>query len=67
MKAYECYADIAADGKLSIPSEIFERLTKQSKIRLMILVEEEDSEWDEFAMKQFLDGYSEEDALYDDL
>ena len=69
MKAYECYADILEDGKLSIPSEIVSKLNLPSKIRLMILVHEgdEENEWNQFAMNQFFDGYAEEDAIYDNL
>jgi hypothetical protein len=67
MKAYECYADVSADGKLSIPPEIVSKLRLSSKIRVMILVDEEESEWNDFAMNQFFKGYAEEDAIYDDL
>jgi hypothetical protein len=37
------------------------------KIRVMILVDEEESEWNVFAMNQFFKGYAEEDAICDDL
>lgn len=67
MKAYECYADILANGQLSVPSEIINRLKTLSKIRVMIFVEEDDTEWNDFALTQFIDGYSEKDSVYDTL
>ncbi len=67
MKAYECYASIMENGQLSIPSRIINKLKAPSKIRLMIFVEEEDIEWDDFTMTEFFNGYSEEDAIYDNL
>ncbi|MBF0229489.1 MAG: hypothetical protein HQK63_07855 [Desulfamplus sp.] len=67
MKAYECYASILADGQLFIPTEIKNKLKAPSRIRLMILVDEDDTEWNDFTMNQFLNGYSEEDAIYDNL
>ena len=43
------------------------KLRHSSKIGVMILVDEEESEWNDFAMNQFIKGYAEEDAIYDDL
>lgn len=67
MRAYEYYATVLADGHLSIPNNLKERLKIDSKVRIMILLEEEDSAWNNFSMSQFLKGYSEEDAIYDNL
>ncbi|MBF0389531.1 MAG: hypothetical protein HQK71_05435 [Desulfamplus sp.] len=67
MKAYECYASIMADGQLSIPLKIANKLKTPTKIRVMIFVEDEDTEWNDFTMTQFFNGYSEEDSIYDSL
>ncbi|MBF0231281.1 MAG: hypothetical protein HQK63_17085 [Desulfamplus sp.] len=67
MKAYKCYASIMADGQLSIPLKIANKLKTPTKIRVMIFVEEEDTEWNDFTMTQFFNGYSEEDSIYDSL
>ena len=67
MKAYECYADILTNGRLAVPLEIINKLKASSKIRVMIFVEDEDSEWKDFSKSQFFNGYSEEDAIYDSL
>ena len=49
MKAYECYADILTNGRLAVPLEIINKLKASSKIRVMIFVEDEDSEWKDFS------------------
>ncbi|MBF0201262.1 MAG: hypothetical protein HQK66_08105 [Desulfamplus sp.] len=67
MKAYECYASIMANGQLSIPSKIVNKLKNPTEIRVIVFVEEEDSEWNDFSMTQFFKGYSEEDSIYDSL
>ena len=67
MKAYEYYAEVLSDGHLSIPETLKDKLTPDSKVRVMLLLEDEDSLWNGFAMSQFLRGYSEEDAIYDTL
>ncbi|MBI4824216.1 MAG: hypothetical protein HY805_08320 [Nitrospirae bacterium] len=67
MKAYEYYADVLADGHLSIPENLKDKLKPDTKVRVMLLIEDEDSVWNSFAMSQFLKGYSEEDAIYDSL
>lgn len=67
MKAYECYASIMADGQLFIPSKIANKLKAPTRIRVMIFVEEDDTEWNDFTMSQFFNGYAEEDAIYDSL
>lgn len=67
MKAYEYYAQVLPDGHLSIPDDIRTKLKTDSKVRVMLLLEEDDSEWDKFTMTQFMQGYSEKDAIYDSL
>ena len=70
MKAYEYLAEILPDGHLSIPENLMGKLFKESKIRVMLLLEDEDTEdtlWNNFAMSQFMKDYSEKDAIYDSL
>lgn len=67
MQAYEYYADILKDGHLSIPEELKNSLKPDSKIRVMLLLNDEEIQWDNFARSQFLMGYSERDAIYDSL
>lgn len=67
MKAYEYYADVLSDGHLSIPENLKDKLKPDSKVRIMLLLEDENSVWNEFAVSQFMNGYSEKDAIYDSL
>jgi hypothetical protein len=67
MKAYEYYGEILPDGHLSIPEDLKEKLKTDSKIRVMLLLDEDEKAWNKLAMSQFLKGYSEKDAIYDDL
>jgi hypothetical protein len=43
------------------------KLSGESKIRVMLLLEDEDTLWNNLAMSQFMKGYSEKDAIYDSL
>ncbi len=67
MKAYEYYADVLSDGHLSIPENLKDKLKPDSKVRIMLLLEEENSVWNKFTVSQFMNGYSEKDAIYDSL
>ena len=67
MKAYEYYAEVLSDGHLSIPDDLKDKLKPDSKIRVMLLLDDEDAVWNIFTMTQFLKGYSEKDAIYDNL
>jgi len=67
MKAYEYLAEILPDGHLSVPENLKDKLTGESKIRVMLLLEDENTLWNNFAMSQFMEGYSERDAIYDSL
>jgi hypothetical protein len=67
MKAYEYYGEVLADGHLSIPEDLKDKLKVDSKIRVMLLLDDEEAAWDKLSMSQFLKGYSEKDAIYDNL
>ena len=67
MKAYEYLAEILPDGHLSIPENLKDKLSGESKVRVMLLLEEEDSIWNNFTMSQFMKDYSEKDDIYDTL
>ena len=67
MKAYEYYAEVLADGHLPIPDNLKDKLKAESKVRVMLLFDDEETAWTNFAMCQFLKGYSEKDAVYDTL
>ena len=67
MKAYEYEGEVLPDGHLSIPEDLKDKLKSDSKIRVMLLVDDEETAWDKMAMSQFLKGYSEKDTIYDNL
>lgn len=67
MQAYEYYAEVLSDGHLSIPENLKDKLKPDSKVRVMVLIDDEDVAWNNFTMSQFLKGYSEKDAIYDRL
>lgn len=67
MKAYEYYAEVLPDGHLSVPENLKNKLTTDSKIRVMLLLEDDENIWNVHTMSQFLKGYSGKDAIYDKL
>ena len=67
MKAYEYYAQVLPDGHLSIPEDLREKLKADSRVRVMLLLEDEDTAWDKLTISQFIKGYSEKDTIYDSL
>ena len=67
MKAYEYYAEVLPDGHLSIPENLREKVKADSKVRVMLLLEDGDAVWDQFTISQFMQGYSEKDSIYDSL
>ena len=67
MKSYEYYAQVLSDGHLSLPDELKDKLKPDSKVKVMLLLDEEDAAWKKMAMSQFLEGYSEKDSIYDNL
>jgi len=67
MRAYEYMAEILPDGHLSVPEKIKDILTGESKIRVMLLLEDEETAWRNFTVAEFMSGYSAKDAIYDNL
>ena len=67
MKAYEYFGETLPDGHLSLPEDLKDKLKKDCKIRVMLLLDEEEKAWDQLTMSQFFKGYPEVDAIYDNL
>jgi len=67
MKAYEYYAEILPDGHLSIPEDLRGKLKLDSKVRVMLLLEDDDTLWEKLTASEFGAGYPEEDSMYDSL
>ena len=66
-QAYEYVGEVLPDGHLSIPEDLKEKIKGDSKVRVMLLIDEEDASWNNLSMDQFLKGYSEKDSIYDNL
>ena len=68
MKAYETIAKLSPTGKLELPGEILELIRGNGKVRIIILLDDEDAEeklWMQSAAEHFLEGYDDSDAIYD--
>jgi hypothetical protein len=69
MIAHEFQAQVNADGSLSVPEEVARQLPAGQAVRVLVLVPEptEEEDWKRLTMEQFLAGYAEGDAIYDQL
>lgn len=67
MRAYEYLAEILPDGHLSIPEDLKSKLLGETKIRVVLLLEDENAQWSNFTVAEFIKGYPEKDAIYDSL
>ncbi|MDR3568760.1 MAG: hypothetical protein P4L43_12100 [Syntrophobacteraceae bacterium] len=67
MKAYEYFAEILPDGRLSLPDDLRQTLKPDAKVRVMLLLEDDDSMWEKFTTSEFMEGYAEKDSMYDTL
>ena len=65
MKALEIKGEFTKDGNILLPEEIKKEITPSTKIKVIIMYDNE--EWDRLTAKQFFNGYSEKDAIYDKL
>jgi hypothetical protein len=67
MKAYELPLTVKENGQLELPETLIEQLKPGQRVRLLVLVDNEDEDWMKFTMQQFLNGYDDADAIYDTL
>jgi hypothetical protein len=70
MKAFEFMAQVNPDGTLPVPAGIAQQLQREKPVRVIVLTPDEDSEeaaWNRFVAEQFLKGYADSDAIYDNL
>ena len=67
MKAYEYLAEVLPDGHLSMPENIKKVLKPDSRLRVILMLEDEEAQWNQMATNQFLKGYADKDAVYDNL
>jgi hypothetical protein len=69
MKTYEFNTTVSPEGTVSLPGDIASEVSRSEAVRVILLVEDssEDRDWQRLATEQFLNGYDEGDAIYDDL
>jgi hypothetical protein len=69
MKALEFRTQITAENTLALPPEISAQLSPDQTVRVLLLVSgvEEKEDWNRLTAEQFLMGYAESDAIYDQL
>jgi hypothetical protein len=67
METYEYVAEVLSDGHLSIPEDLKNKLKAKAKVKVMLFLKDEEADWNNFGLSQFLEGYSKKDAIYDDL
>ncbi len=70
MQAVEFESVLTEKGDLAIPRDCAPRLPRAQKLRVIVLFGDpaapaEDLDWSRLTASQFLDGYSEKDAIYD--
>ena len=69
MKTLEFQATLGADRSLKVPIEIASQIPGQGCVRVIVIVpdDDEDQEWSQLTVQQFLDGYAPGDSIYDEL
>ena len=70
MNAYEFQTTVTPDHKLNIPDALFGKFEVHKTIRVIVLINEsadEEQAWAHLTAEQFLAGYNDSDAVYDQL
>lgn len=69
MRAFEFQTRLNPDDTLKVPAEIAAEVHQEQPLRVILLVtdSEEDRAWGQLTAEQFLQGYAESDAIYDEL
>jgi hypothetical protein len=73
MKAYEFQTKITTDGKIDMPVSFFKELKRKQVVRVIVLISEptevssDEGQWTRLTEEQFLAGYTDADAVYDQL
>ena len=69
MRAVEFQAQVGPNQTLSVPSDIAADLPHGQLLRVLVLIPDTgaDRDWEELAAADFGGGYSDSDAIYDDL
>jgi len=71
MQAVEFDSVLTEKGELAIPDDFAARLPRAETLRVIVLFGDaksstEDQDWSRLTAHQFLQGYSDKDAIYDE-
>jgi hypothetical protein len=69
MKAIEFQTRLNRDQTVTLPPEVAAQVPAGAPVRVLLLYDQsaEEADWRRLTMEQFLKGYSEDDAVYDEL
>jgi hypothetical protein len=69
MKALEFQTQLNPDHTLTVPPGVAQQIRSEEPFRVVLLLPEaaEDEAWAGLTAEQFLNGYSDGDAIYDQL
>jgi hypothetical protein len=69
MNAFEFRAQLNENRTLTVPSDVADQVPPGETVRVVILWQRSDDEadWQRLTAEQFLEGYAESDAIYDEL
>ncbi|MHB1424121.1 MAG: hypothetical protein ACYC3I_13170 [Gemmataceae bacterium] len=69
MKALAFDAKVNPDNTLPIPTSVAAELPSGQVVRVLVFLPDssEDADWERLTAEQFLKGYAESDAIYDQL
>ncbi len=69
MKTLEFRASLNPDDTLTVPPDVAAQIGPAQPLRVVLLIPEldEDTDWVHLTADQFLKGYADSDAVYDEL
>ncbi len=72
MKAYEFPAQLTPEGKLEVAEGLLPSLSVKQVVKVILLIDEpadsaEKNAWVQLTAEQFVSGYSEADAIYNNV
>jgi hypothetical protein len=68
MKAIEFLTILHSPGTIEIPISYQDQLQSSQEVRVIVLISDNtpgNESWKQLATRQFFEGYSDEDAIYD--
>lgn len=67
MQALEFSTELKNGNTIQVPEPYATLLKGGRKVKIIILYEENDKDWELITAQQFMDGYAKEDSIYDKL